>query len=87
MMSLENDPAIEMPRDLKPLSLSVLFFSLACERTFIITYITIKVDVTEGKRYCLQTRPCIFQTGNFVGCGSEGVNLKLSSSLACFHPV
>ena len=28
----------------------------------------------ERKKNCLKARPCIFQSGNFTGCGSEGVN-------------
>ena len=33
----------------------------------------LKVDVTDRKMYCLQSRPYIFQPGNFTGLGSEGV--------------
>ena len=36
--------------------------------------IALKLDGTGAKIYCLQARSCIFQPGNFTGCGSEGVN-------------
>ena len=37
--------------------------------------IALKVAVLKDRKiYCLQARPCLFQPGNFTGCGSEGVN-------------
>ena len=37
----------------------------------------------ERKMCCLQPRPCIFQPGNFTGCGSEGV--KATVNLSSIH--
>ena len=42
---------------------------MACERIYIKTHTT----ESRPENILLQERPCIFQPGNFTGCGSEGV--------------
>ena len=45
-------------------------------------HIALKVDVLQDRKiYCLKARPCIFQPGNFTGCGSEGVKAKGKENL------
>ena len=39
----------------------------------------------DRKIYSLKARPCVFQPGNFTGCGSEGV--KISAALAAVHGI
>ena len=62
-------------QNLKPLIVSVLFFTLSRKR------ILIETRSIESRRYrsgriidCLQARPCIFQPGSFTGWGNEGVS-------------
>ena len=57
-------------------SLFAFLLALASERIFIKTHCTDSGCVTELKMLCLQARPCIFQPGNFTGCGSEGVKFS-----------
>ena len=65
-------------RNLKPWSLFVFVFALACERTFITVH-SIESRCYRSEKYSvLQARPCMFQPGNFTGCGSEGVKLRYS---------
>ena len=63
---------------MKPLSFFVLFFTLACERSFITTHSIASRSVIGPKIYCLQVCPCIFQPGNITGWGSVGVKQSVT---------
>ena len=59
---------------LKPLSLFVFFFTLACERIFIKTYSTESRCDIEPENRLFAGMAVHFQPGNVTGWGSEGVN-------------
>ena len=60
-------------RNLKPWSLFVFVFALACERTFITTHNTESRCYRSENYTVLQARLCMFQPGNFTGWSSERV--------------
>ena len=60
-------------RNLKPSSLLVFFFALACGRISTKTYNTESRLLQERKIYCLQACPCIFQTGNLQAGAVKGL--------------
>ena len=80
-MSLENDH--KKVQNLKHLSFSVFFFTLAYERIFIKTRSVESRCVIGPENILLQARPCIFQPGNFTDWGSEEVN-HLQTSVCHF---
>ena len=50
------------------------------ERIFIKRHTIESRLLEDWKIYCLQASRCIFQPGNFTGCGSEGVNVGSDES-------
>ena len=62
-------------RPIKVQNLKQFLFSHCHVKESLSKHTALKVDVTGAKIYCLQARLCIFQPGNFKGCGSEGVKI------------
>ena len=68
-------------RDLKPLSLSVFCFALACQRISIKMHSIESRLLWDRKTYCLQASTGILQPGKFAGWGSEGVKFETDTEL------
>ena len=54
--------------------------TMLLERIFIKRHTIESRLLEDWKIYCLQASRCIFQPGNFTGCGSEGVNVGSDES-------
>ena len=70
--------------NLKPLTVSVVFFALPCRRIFTETH-SIESRCYRTEKYSLQARPSIFQPGKFKGWGSEGVKYVTSHPFSALH--
>ena len=72
-------------RYLKPFS-PLSPFSDRHVKRFLPKRIALKVDVLQDRKiYCLQARPCIFQSRNFTGWSSEGVKMGSDESRFMLH--
>ena len=60
--------------NLKPFSLSVFFFALACEKTFIKRYIALNGDLIGPENILFAGASMHFSARNFTDWGSEWVN-------------
>ena len=71
---------------LKPVTFSVLFFALACERIFTETHSIESRCYRSGKYSVLQACACNLQHINFTGWGSEGVKSTIFSMSMWSYP-